>query len=95
MPRFRERAGLKSSFRTDDSISQCVGPVIESEADFDCLPWHLKDSTASSFGTDRATWPDWLQEKYKNRPVQGFYDSSKYFEDWPQFKARMESVTSW
>ena len=74
------------------TLSQCVGPVIENEAEFDALPWFQKDTVASSFGTDRNQWPDWLQAKYAHKPDAAFYDASKHMEDWPQFKARIEAL---
>jgi hypothetical protein len=73
------------------TLTQCIGPVIQYEAEFDALPWFQKDTVASAFGTDRSQWPDWLQEQYAHKPNEAFYDYSKHFEDWPQFKARMEA----
>jgi hypothetical protein len=72
------------------ALAQMVGPVVETEAEFDALPWFQQDSVASSFGTDRNVWPDWLRERYKHKPDEAFYNYSKHWEDWPQFKARME-----
>jgi hypothetical protein len=74
------------------TLSQCVPPVIDNESDFNRLPYWIQDDVAFSYGADRIQWPDWLRERYAHRPEQALTNSSKHFEDWPAYKARIEAM---
>jgi hypothetical protein len=76
----------------DHALAQSVGPVIDTEADFDKLPYWMQNDVAVSYGTDRQYWPEWLRERYKYRPDETLTGSLKHFEDWPAFKARCENI---
>jgi len=74
------------------TLQQCVAPAVESEAEFDKLPYWMQNDVALSYVSDRSQWPDWLSERYKYRPNETLTGSLKHFEDWPAYKARIEAI---